>query len=497
MNVDLVLKILGYICLGQSGATVPWLLYAARFEHFMLPAFAFSLLVSAVLGAGIFAYEYHQKAQYPQILGNISRQNFTIREAMALLSCGWFLVAVLGALPYWFSGHFTIVEALFENLSSISTTGISCLPQGTRYASSLVWWHIWGQWLGGIGEIIAFVLLLARLGSEVGNLFSAEVQGVSAERTLSRAGKSVKTAFWLYVIITIILSVLLFGTNLPLTTAVQAAMATISTGGFVHLQDKLFANSSFVRELIILVFMLIASVNFVLFYRIVLQKRWRFIKEDTESKWYLSLIMVVFFLLTINLWYTDTYDLVTSAQAALFQTVSVISTTGFATADFSNWPPFCHLLLFYVAMIGGCSGSAAGGFKISRLVILMKVCWVEVLKTLHPNIVRVVTMCGRPVPASALASVGRYSFLYFLVFTFLVLAISLTGIGMLESMSIIVASLSNLGSVYSLIGGQVDCSSLPDFGKLILCLAMLLGRIELFTIFMIIQPGFWTGKRSW
>jgi len=284
MNVNLVVKILGYVCLLQALATLPGVLYTARFEHMMLPAFSFALLVAVVTGGCFLTYEYRHRHHYLRLAIDGVRQDFSVREAMAMLSCGWLLVSILGALPYWFSGHFTLIEAVFENISSITTTGVSVIPLGTHYASSLVWWHIWGQWLGGIGEIIVFVLLLARLGSEVGNLFSAEVQGVSAERTMSRAGKSVRMTCWLYAALTAVLAILLWLTGLTWAPAVQLAMVTLSTGGFVHLQNLMLEQGSWLRELIILFFMLIASLNFVLFYRVLWQGRWRIIKEDTECK---------------------------------------------------------------------------------------------------------------------------------------------------------------------------------------------------------------------
>lgn len=496
MNLAIVVGVLGYVCILHGLALIPIILYACAREHaFILPC-ADTMLLSWLLG--FYAWKRYKLLVLREhwVDDHKDTRNFTIREGIAFLGCGWFLITFLGSLPYFLSGLFSFPDALFESAAALTTTGVSAMPLGHGFPRTLLLWHVWAQWLGGIGTIVVFILLLPRLGAGAGYLFSAEVQGASAERTLPRARESAYIIFAIYASTTIIEAILLFLAGVPDLTALAVSMATVSTGGFTQLSDFLLGNKSLVVEAIIIVFMLIGSINCVLYYRC-LQGRFALLKKDTECKWYLSIMAAAFLIITFNLWSTQTYNLPEAGRFALFQTVSVMSTSGFANTDYSTWPSFSRLLLFYLAMIGGCSGSTSGGLKISRMVVLLKICRNEIMRTAHPHFATVLTMGGKPVPSSAIGGVGRYFFLYFLVFIVLVVAYSLTGYGILETLSTVVNCLSNLGAPFSLIGKNITYVGLPVWNRLVLYFAMILGRVELFTMVMVLSPSFWMGKRSW
>lgn len=496
MNLGIVLGVLGYVSIIHGLALLPIIIYACIQEHAYILPCADTMLISFL--CGFLAWHRYKlmslRSHWVQV--HKGMRVFTIREGVAFLGCGWFLITFLGALPYFFSGLFTFPDALFESAAALTTTGISAMPLGESFPRTLLLWHVWTQWLGGVGTIIVFILLLPRLGAGAGYLFSAEVQGASAERTMPRARESATIVFIIYAGTTILEATLLFLFGVPHLTALALAMATISTGGFTQLHNFLLHNNSFVVEAILIFFMLVGSINCVLYYR-VLQGRFKMLRQDTESKWYFGILVCAFLIIAFNLWSTQTYNLLQSVRYALFQTVAVMSTAGFANTDYSTWPSFSRLLLFYLAMIGGCSGSTSGGLKISRMVVLLKICRNEIMRTAHPHFATVLSMGGKPVSATAIGGVGRYFFLYFLVFIFLVVAYSITGSGILETLSMVVNCLSNLGAPYSLIGQNLSYVGLPVWNRFVLYFAMILGRVELFTMVMVLNPSFWLHKRSW
>ena len=277
--------------------------------------------------------------------------------------------------------------------------------------------------------------------------------------------EAVRVLILIYLGLTLLMICILLVLQQPPEMAVKLAATSISTSGYLHYRTYLMECNNPVLELFLVLFMILGSCNFILYYRI-LQKRVDVFWKDTERRWFFGLIIGISLLVAYNLWRSHFYDLFQSIRYALFQVVSIMSTAGLATQDFSHWPAFSRLLLFYAAIIGGCSASTSGGVKVSRVVVLLKVCWQEIKRTLHPRMVSVITMSGRPVPAQAIIGVGRYFFLYFIVFIALSMLYSLTGSDMLESMATVVVFLSNVG-------------------------------FELFAFVMFLHPDFWAKKRGW
>ena len=337
---------------------------------------------------------------------------------------------------------------------------------------------------------------MPQLGSSAANLFSAEVQGNSAERTMPHIRAAVRVLIFLYLGMTALMILILLVLKQPAGMAVRLAATSISTSGYLHYRTYLMECNDPMLEFFLILFMIAGSCNFILYYRI-FQKRLDVFWRDTERRWYFGLITGISFLIAYNLWRSHYYDILHSFRYAIFQVVSIMSTAGLATQDFSNWPAFSRLLLFYAAIIGGCSASTSGGVKVSRVVVLLKVCWQEIKRTLHPRMVSVITMSGKPVPSQAIVGVGRYFFLYFIVFLSLSMLYSLTGSDMLESMATIVVFLSNVGSAFGIMGEGTTFESLSGFEYLILYITMIMGRIELFAFVMFLHPDFWAKKRGW
>lgn len=486
MNNLLVLRMLSYVALVMAAGMLPSLIYTFV-EGEMGPALSF---IAPMLLCLSFAAGGLKKSDIPL------RKRLTIKGGVAFIGIGWLLFSLVAAMPYYASGYFTFPKALFESASALTTTGVSAMADGSLYPGSLVLWHDISQWLGGIGAVLVFVVLLPQLGSSAANLFSAEVQGNSAERTMPRAKEAVLIMFKLYALTTLVETVILLLMGQPWNMALRLSAATISTSGYIYSKTYLAQCASLPLELVLIVFMLIGSGNFVLYYRLT-QKRWDVFGKDTERRWYYGFLSVFVVLVTFNLWKNNCYGLIDGFEYALFQVVSIMSTTGLATEDFSHWPAFSRLLLFFAAIIGGCSASTAGGMKVSRIVVLLKVCWQEIKRTLHPRMVSVITMSGKPVPTQAIIGVGRYFFLYFIVFMSLTMLYSLNGEDMLESMATVVVFLSNVGSAYGIMGEATVFSDLSGFSYIVLYFTMIMGRIELFALVMFFHPDFWGRKHSW
>ena len=481
----MVLRMLGYVSLVMTAAMLPSLGYALLYNREML----FPFLGTALIGLSFGVYALQKTVSQ-------RRLRLSIRGGAIFLGAAWLYTSLLGALPYYASGEFPLFKALFESASALTTTGVSSVLEGEPYPESLLLWHQINQWLGGIGAIIIFAVIMPQLGSSAANLFSAEVQGNSAEKTMPHVREAVRVMVLLYVGMTALETFILLLLGQPLDMALKLAATTISTSGYLHHRTYLMECNNSVLEVALVLFMVIGSCNFILYYRF-LQKRFDVFKRDTERNWYLGLLFAMTLLVAWDLWNNSIYSFGQSLRHSLFQVTAIMSTAGLATQDFSEWPAFSRILLFYGAIIGGCSASTAGGVKVSRLVVLLKVCGQEILRTLHPRMVSVITMSGRPVPSQAIIGVGRYFFLYFIVFIVLSMLYSLTGEDMLESMATVVVFLSNVGSAYGIMGEGTSFAALNWFGYLILYITMIMGRVELFALVMFLHPDFWSKKRSW
>ena len=485
MEEKLVLRMMGIVSLVMVAAMLPSLGYALNQEPEMVAPFLGTMVIGLAVGAYVLRSTVSQR-----------KMRLSIRGGAVFLGLSWLYASILGAVPYIASGDFSVPKALFESAAALTTTGVSSVLEGAPYPSSLLLWHDVSQWLGGIGTIIIFAVIMPQLGSGAANLFSAEVQGNSEERTMPHIHEAVRILILIYLGMTVVMTLILLLLKQPLEMAVKLAATSVSTSGYLHYHTYLAECNDSLLDLFLVLFMIAGSCNFILYYRI-LQKRVDVFWRDTERRWYFGLILTLSILVTVNLWQERCYDIFHSFRYAFFQVAAIMSTTGLATQDFSHWPAFSRLLLFYAALLGGCSVSTAGGVKVSRIVVLLKVCWLEIKRTLHPRMVSVIAMSGRPVPAQAIISVGRYFFLYFIVFIALSILYSLTGSGMMESMATVVVFLSNVGSAYGIMGEGTTFEALNSFGYLLLYVTMLMGRIELFAFGLFLHHDFWVKKREW
>ena len=481
MDFKLVNRLLGKLTMAVSAVLLIPLLaafYADR-EHIWI--FAFSLIVCVTVASFLNLYSSKH-----------SRQRLRVREAIAVVGCGWLLVCLLGSIPYLLFNPADPLAAVFESVSGFTTTGVTTALSFNDFPPSILVWRCLTHWTGGIGVIMLFIIIMPQMNGGTSYLFNAELPGAVAERTLPKIKASAALILFIYLLMTWVEIGLLMLAGL----AFNLALATMATGGFSYYHDSLISFHNVAVEIISIVFMLLSSMNFSLYYK-VWRGDWESVKQDTEHRYYIALILLSTVLICGDLYMHDYLGFWQSLRHSFFQSVSIASTTGFASDDFNNWPSFSRYLLLMLMFVGGCSGSTAGGIKISRMVILLKAGWAELLRTLHPNIVYSVKMGKRDIDPVIVGNITRFFFLYIFVFMILSVLISISGISVLESFGIVAACMSSVGPAFGIVGPTSTYANLPDWARFISVVAMLLGRLEIFTLLAIMRPDFWREKQNW
>ena len=452
-------------------------------EHIWI--FVFSLITTSTIASLFNLFSSHRP-----------RQRLRVREAIAVVAGGWLLVCTMGALPYLFLNPGDPIAAVFESVSGFSTTGVTTALSFNDFPPSIRVWRCLTHWTGGIGVIMLFIIIMPQMNSGTSYLFNAELPGGTAERTLPKIKESAMLILFIYVALTVLEVILLLLAGLPIFQALNLALATMATGGFSYYHDSLISFRSVYVEIIAIVFMLIASMNFSLYYKI-WRGDWQSFREDSEHRYYLLILGVAAVLICADLYFTGYMSLEDSIRHSIFQAVSIGSTTGFASSDFNEWPSFCRAILFMLMFVVGCIGSTAGGIKITRLVVLLKAGWAELLRTLHPRIVYSIRMGEREIDPIIVGNITRFFFLYILVFMVLSILISLSGISIMESIGLIAACMSSVGPAFGIVGPTETYNCLSNWARFVSIWAMLLGRLEIFTLLVILRPDFWRDKQNW
>ena len=489
MNFQVVIYLLGKLGIVFSGALCIPMLFAVVTGDSASLALAISAILAGALG---YVLNHYGKFAIDDII--------TIREGVAVVGCAWVILGVLGAMPYYLSGTLDIVSSVFESISGFTTTGATTIIDIASTSKSILFWRSMTHWMGGIGIVVLFIALLPNIGSGAVHMFNAEVTGATDDRVLPRIRSTSTVLSKLYVFFTTVEVVLLLFGGMDLYDAINHAFSTIATGGFSTYDASISHFNSPYIETVITFFMIVAGGNFALYYSVGAKGFIKGIKglyEDTEFRTYVFLIILATLFITINLFWQMGMTITDAFRYGAFQVTSVISTTGFVSNDFDLWPNFSKYILVILMFIGACAGSTAGGIKVSRIVLLFKMAISEIKQTIHPSMVSNITLSGRRVAAPVLAGVLRFFFLFMFLFAILTLLLVTTGLTVGDSIGIISATISSVGPAFGIAGATCTYASIPPFGKLVICVAMLLGRLELFTLLVLIRPEFWHSSRNW
>ena len=441
------------------------------------------------------------------------KNDFGTREGFLIVVFGWFTIVSAGAFPFYLLDGMRWVDCLFESASGFSTTGASVIDSGlilrdgtalreglSSLPKGILFWRSMTHWLGGMGVIVLYIAIMPYLGIGGKKLYQAEVSGASSSQLAPRIADTAKILWGVYISMTVIQIFLLIFGGMPLFDAVCHTFGTIATGGFSTNQSSISAFNSFYIELVIMVFMILGSSNFVL-HRMAFKKGLSVYLEDEEFK---SNILVTFLCglaLTFIIYgsgITDAAgriaesDISGSARYAFFQAISIKSTTGYCTSDFDAWPDLARLILLMLMMIGGCAGSTTGGLKHVRIILLAKYSVMQIKRVLFPHSLSNVTLNGARVDSETLHKVLAFFFIYFAVAATGALLLSTQeGNDIFTSVSASVSCLGSIGPAFARLGPMCTYSWMSDFSKYVLMILMLLGRLEIFTFAVVFLPGFW------
>lgn len=414
------------------------------------------------------------------------------RESFLVVTLSWTIMSAFGMLPYYLSGEIPdISDAYFETMSGFSTTGATILHNIGEISHGLLFWRSLTQWIGGIGIIVFALVLLPMVGGNAAVLYEAETTGIVRQRFRPRIGQVAKRLFFTYVFVTSVLIVLLWLGPMNLFDAVCHALSTMSTGGYSTKQDSISHWDSAYIEYVISLFMFVGGVNFALIY-FLLQGTVSKIIKDEEFRWYSYICLVFTVVITLCLLFTGLYSNVEEAfRASLFQVVSIITTTGFATADYVIWGSFYTFAFTLLMFFCACAGSTSGGMKIVRMIVLCKNAVNEFKRQVHPNAVLPVRLNDNVIPIDMVTKVLAFMFLYVGITVFSFLVLSMTGMGFEESVGAAITSISNVGPGLGDNSPSGHFGEISPFAKWYMSFLMLTGRLELFTVLSLFMPAFW------
>lgn len=415
-----------------------------------------------------------------------------VREGFAVVGFGWLVVGLLGAMPYWLSGQIpSFTDAAFESISGFTTTGASILSDIESRSHGTQFWRALTHWLGGMGIVLLALAILPLMGVGGMQLFRAEVPGPVAERLTPRIRQTAKLLWGVYFLLTVLEIAALMIAGMGPFDAVCHSFATMATGGFSNHNASVGGYASPGVEWVLIVFMFLAGANFSLHY-LALTGRVKVYAKDEEFRFYGSIILVCTVLIAGSLFAIDYYSSVgTTIRQALFQVVSIITTTGFGTADYLQWPPAAHAILLILMAVGGCAGSTGGGIKVMRVFILMRHAKYELKKMLHPRAVYTLWFNNRALSPALLTNVLGFFLLFMLVYLAGVVILTLGGRDLVTSVGATAATLGNIGPGLGLVGPASNYSELFDWEKWLLVLFMLIGRLEIFTVLVLFLPEAW------
>lgn len=413
-------------------------------------------------------------------------------EGLAVVAGTWLIVAHVGAVPYCWAGLGPI-DALFESMSGLTTTGATVFQDFTQFGHGIYFWRSLSQWLGGMGVIALFVAVLPRLSIGGRQLFFAEAPGPSDEKLTPQIRKTASALWMVYTGLTAAEFLLLMMAGMSTFDAACHAFTTLAAGGFSPHPLSIMGYESQAVEWIIIVFMFLAGANFAVQYR-VLRGQTGAVRDDEELRVYAFLVAVSGLAIAVAVWRT-----VGSAPDAIrhgyFQALSILTTTGYASADFELWNDQAKVVLFVLMFIGGCAGSAAGGPKVIRQILIARYTVQELKRTLHPRAVLPVKLGGRVVPDDVMRAVLVFFLFYLLVFAVCTTVVTLLGVDLLTGITATIATLGNIGPGFSTVGPMASYAHLHPVSKVVLTAAMWIGRLEVLTVLALLRPEVWRTAR--
>lgn len=477
MNYKMVLKTVGKLLQAEALILLIPMAVSIYFKENLI--YVYGIVIAILLGVGTLL-----------TLPKPKTRRIYAREGFAIVSLSWILLSFFGALPFVFSGEIpSLVDAMFEVVSGFTTTGATILVDVESMSSSLLFWRAFTHWLGGMGIIVFVLAFLPQKDMQSMHIMRAEVPGPSVGKLVSKATVTARILYIMYGFLTVVEIIALLCCDMPLFDSVTTAFATAGTGGFSVKNASIAAYNSLSIEIVVSLFMLLFGVNFNLYYLVIMKQFKRAIKS--EELWtYIGIVVVSTGIIALNI-----MPLVSSLGEALrqasFQVASIITTTGFGTADFSTWPTLSQFMLILLMFCGACTGSTGGGLKVGRIMILVKSVSREMRRAINPRSVKCIKLDGAVVDKEIISTTSIYFTVYMLLIALATFLISFDNIDLLGAATSVISCINNIGpglSSNAMISHFADYS---DFSKIIFTAIMLIGRLEIFPMIILFLPSTW------
>lgn len=479
LNFKFIIRILGFLLVVESMAMLIASMVAVIYQGPDIKALFLSTFICAITGLTVLAFTRKVRKEMGK------------REGFVIVTVVWIMFSFFGSLPFMISNSIPhLTDAFFETMSGFTTTGASILTNIDSLPHGILFWRSMTQWLGGMGIIVLSLAILPIFGIGGMQLFAAEVPGPVTDKLSPRISSTAKSLWYIYLFFTILETILLWLGGMTLFDAINHSFTSMATGGYGTKQASIAYWPSPYIQYVLTFFMIIAGANFTLSY-FMLTGKFKKVIENEELKYYLLFIAGFTAVIFVGLLLTTDLGVEHAFRDSLFQVVTIITTTGYATTDYMQWTPFLTIVLFAVFFFGGCAGSTGGGLKIMRIVLLLKNSYYELRRIIHPNAVIPVRFNNKPVSEQIITNVLAFFMFYFVIFFISSVILMLVVPDLPSSMGAVATSLGNIGPGLGLYGPAENFSSLHPFGKWFLSFLMLLGRLELFTVLVLLAPAFW------
>ena len=419
------------------------------------------------------------------------RKDIRHRDGFVVVTIGWLLVTLFGSLPFLFSGTFSsFTDAYFEAMAGFTTTGASVLTAIEGTPAGILFWRSLTQWLGGMGIVLFSLAILPMLGGGGMQLFKAEVPEITIDKLKPRLVDTAKSLWYIYTSLTLLAAVLFYFGGMSIFDAICHAFTTLATGGFSTKNTSLaFFNSPFIDG-VATVFMFLAGINYTIYFYAFRGDFSRFARSD-EFRFYVRVTLVAILLVTLNIWKSDYNSIFEALRYSSLQVVSIMTTTGYATADYEKWSPFAQMALVTLMFFGGMIGSTGGGMKQVRIMLMFRQVYRELYQLIHPRAVTVIKLDTKHVPKEILGSIWGFVFLFIIIWVTATLLLTAQGIDLVTSASTVISALCNVGPALGTAGPAENYASLQVAAKWVLIFCMLAGRLEVYTVVVLFMPKFW------
>lgn len=476
MNYHLMIYIIGQILRLEAVLMSTAMIVSLIYPKDAGPSFLITVIILGCLGMLLTVRKPKSRVIYP-------------KEGLIVVSISWFLMAFFGAFPFYLSGAIpSFIDSFFETISGFTTTGASILNNVEKLPHDLLYWRSFTHWIGGMGVLVLVLTLITSSTGHTLHLLRAEVPGPSVEKLVPKLKHTAKILYGIYVLITLIQISVLILLGMPLFDSIVNSFATAGTGGFA-IKNQSIGRYSPSIQWAIGVFMIIFGINFNIFYLLMVRNIAAIMKNE-ELKTYLSIIAIAILIITWNI--NPLYHAWNvSLRHATFQVATIISTTGFATVDFSRWPELSRIILVLLMFLGASAGSTAGGLKIARIIIIFKTIKREITKIIHPNAYCIIKQDGKLLDEKVVNGTGVYLMIYLFIIVLSVLIVSLDGFDSETTFTSVVACFNNIGPGLGAVGPSGNYGAFSDLSKIVLSIDMLMGRLEIFPLIILVTPSAW------